>query len=126
MNSRKSEERKRAEFVESAVAMYERMVEWREAHPEASFDEIATQVGYERRALMGQLLEGLATQQASEVEALEVECPECQGKSEGKGRQRRFVSHSEGDTNLSRGYRYCSRCGSGFFPPGPEAEAGSP
>ena len=122
MANRKRAERKRAEFVESAEAMYVRMVEWREKHAEASFDEIAEQVGYERRMLMSQLLEGLATQQAAEVEALEVACPECQGKSEGKGQQTRHVSHSEGEVSLSRGYRYCRYCGRGFFPPGPATE----
>lgn len=125
MSSRGSAERKRAEFMESAEAMYERMVTWRDRHPEASFDEIATQVGNERRKLMGQLLEELATQQAAEVEALEVECPECREKSEGKGQQTRNISHSEGELRLRRGYRYCRTCGSGFFPLGPEAETGS-
>ena len=70
MSGRKSEERKRAEFLEAAEAMYEQMVSWREKHPEASFDEIASEVGQERRRLMGQLLEGLATQHAAEVEAV--------------------------------------------------------
>lgn len=124
MSGYKSKEKKRSEFLESAEGMYERMVEWRDKHPEASFDEIASQAGYERRKLMGQLLEGLATQHASEVEALEIECPACQGKSEGKGRKGRDISHGEGDASLSRGYRYCPKCGSGFFPPGPEAEVG--
>ena len=126
MSGRKSEEKKRAEFVESAEAMYERMVKWRDIHPEASFDEIASQVGYERRVLMGQLLEGLATQHAAEVEALETECPTCQGKSNGKGQKERGISHSEGDTSVSRGYRHCPKCGSGFFPSGPETETRAP
>ena len=112
--------------MESAEAMYERMVEWREKHPEASFDEIAEQVGYERRQLMSQLLEGLATQHAAAVEALEVECPACAGKSEGKGQQTRHVSHREGEVSLRRGYRYCRTCGRGFFPPGPQTKSESP
>jgi hypothetical protein len=118
------EEKNRAEFVASAEAMYDQMVKWRDEHPDASFDEIASQVSHERRKLMGQLLEGLATRHAAEVEALELECPECQGRSEGKGKQKRDVTHSEGDTKLKRGYRYCPRCGSGFFPPGSETETG--
>ena len=57
-----------------------------------------SQVGYERRVLMGQLLEGLATQHAAEVEALETECPNvCKGKVNGKGQKRTRISHSEGD-----------------------------
>ncbi len=125
MSQRKSEERKRAEFLEAAASMYDELVDWREEHPEASFDEIASAVGVERRQLMGQLLEGLATQHAAEVEALEVMCPACQEKSEGKGQQERAVNHREGDVSFRRGYRYCQQCGSGFFPPGSEAEAES-
>lgn len=38
-------ESKQGGFMESAQGMYERMVSWRRAHPDASFDEIAEEVG---------------------------------------------------------------------------------
>jgi YgiT-type zinc finger domain-containing protein len=113
------------QFVESAQAMYERMQEWRQAHPQASFDEIAAEVGRERRALMGQLLVELACQNQRSVEALSTTCPICGGQTEGKGAKERGVSHLEGETKLVRGYRYCSHCGRGFFPPGCGTEAQS-
>ena len=116
-------ESSRGEFVESAQEMYERMVEWRRAHPEASFDEIAEEVGRERRGLMGQLMSELACQNRMEVEALETECPKCRGETEGKGEKKRGISHLEGETTLERGYRHCGKCGSGFFPPGRTVEA---
>ena len=37
MSGRKSEEKKRAEFVESAEAMYERMVKWRDIASRSEF-----------------------------------------------------------------------------------------
>lgn len=111
------------EFVESAQAMYERMVAWRHAHPEASFDEIAEAVGRERRGLMGQLLSELACQNQRAVEALSTECPSCAGQTEWKGQKARGISHIEGETKLERGYRYCGNCGSGFFPPRRGTEA---
>ncbi len=40
----------------------EELQAWREAHPEASFDEIAAQVTPRRQALMGISLTGLACQ----------------------------------------------------------------
>jgi ribosomal protein S27AE len=103
--------------------MYERMVAWRRAHPGASFDEIVEQVGWERRALMGQLMSELATQNQLAVEALSTECPKCAEETEGKGQKERMISHMEGETTLKRGYRYCAKCGSGFFPPGRGTEA---
>ncbi len=116
---------RQGKFVESAEGMYERLVAWRQAHPEASFDEIAAEVGRERRELMGQLLSELACQNQMAVEALSTECPSCGGQSEGKGRKARGISHMEGETKLERGYRYCGQCGSGFFPPGRATEAES-
>lgn len=116
-------ESKQAGFMESAQGMYERMVAWRRAHPDASFDEIAEEVGRERRGLMGQLLAELAAQNQLAVEALSTECPQCRGQTEGKGKKGRGISHLEGETKLERGYRYCGKCGSGFFPPGRSAEA---
>ena len=123
MSERETKQVGESGFGESAQAMYARMVEWRSSHPDASFDEIAAEVGRERRVLMGQLLEELATQGALAVEAVETECLKCSGETEGKGKKSRGVSHSEGETHLTRGYRYCAKCGSGFFPPGPETEA---
>lgn len=109
--------KRQTDFVESAQAMYERMVAWRDGHPAASFDEIAEAVGRERRELMGQLLSELACQNQRTEEALSIECPSCAGATEWKGQKTRGISHIEGETKLARGYRYCGKCGSGFFPP---------
>ena len=72
---------------------------------------------------MGQLLSELAVEKRLEVEALATECPTCAGQTEGKGQKARGISHMEGETTLVRGYRYCGKCGSGFFPPGRAPEA---
>lgn len=110
-------------FTESAQGMYERMKAWRKQHPEASYDEIATAVGRERRELMGQLLSELAVENRLEVEALTIECPTCGEPTESKGQKARGISHREGEAKVRRGYRYCPKCGSGFFPPGQETAA---
>ncbi len=44
----------KAAFFREAEAMYEELRLWRDAHPEASFDEIASQVTPRRRELMGE------------------------------------------------------------------------
>lgn len=100
--------------------MYERLVEWRRQNSEASFDEIAEEVGGERRRLMSELVTELAVQPRREVEALATQCPKWEGETEGKGAKERWVNHREGEAHLQREYRYCAKCGSGFFPPRPE------
>lgn len=98
--------------------MHERLQKWSQEHRTASFDEIAAEVGRERRELMGQLLRELASKNQREVEALQTACPTCGGRTQGKGQKKRGVSHLEGETKLERAYRYCAECRSGFFPPG--------
>ncbi len=68
-----NEERLLAEFG----AMYEELYAWHEAHPEASFDEIANQVTPRRQALMGELLAQLARQHGDGVAVEGLVCEEC-------------------------------------------------
>jgi hypothetical protein len=54
--------------------MQEALVAWRAAHPAASFDEIAEEVGKQREVLMGQLLAELAGQHGVGAVLLERSC----------------------------------------------------
>jgi hypothetical protein len=49
----KSRRQRKAEFLKAAEAMYERMEDWYDAHPDASFEEIEAELRQERRELMG-------------------------------------------------------------------------
>ena len=115
----------KAAFLREAEAMYEELRAWREAHPEATFDEIAGQVTPRRRALMGELLEQLALQQGDGKYA-EAVCPDCGKGMESRGVRRRGVIHAEGESKLERAYHHCPECGRGLFPPGPTAESSQP
>lgn len=108
----------KAAFLREAEAMYEELRGWREANPQASFDEIAEQVTPRRRALMGELLGELAKQEGDGRYA-RVVCEECGEEMEASGRRSREVIHSEGEVRLERAYHHCGECGRGFFPPGP-------
>ena len=119
-----SRNEEKAAFMREAEAMYEELRMWREAHPEATFDEIASQVTPRRRELMGGLLKQLALQEGDGKYA-EVSCPECSEKMKVSGRRSRGVIHSEGETELERAYHHCPACGRGLFPPGPAAESES-
>jgi len=112
-------ERDEAILIEEMRLIHQELYAWREAHPEASFDEIAAQVTPRRRALMGLWLEQLATQPGSGVVAEGKVCEHCGQPMTYKGEPRRQVQHYlEGETELERAYYYCDRCQSGLFPPG--------
>ena len=111
----------KATFMEAAEAMYEELRAWRETHPEASFDEIASQVTPKRRELMGELLEQLAKQQGDGRYA-EASCPTCGSEMKASGQRVRRIVHAEGEAEVERAYHHCPECGSGLFPPGPTAE----
>lgn len=112
----------KAAFLREAEAMYEELRVWRDAHPEASFDEMAAQVTPRRRELMGLVLQQMAVQQGDGRYA-EATCPECGAQMAASGRRKRAVVHAEGETAIERAYHHCAACGSGLFPPGQASES---
>jgi YgiT-type zinc finger domain-containing protein len=100
----------------------ERMAAWRKLHPQASLDEIETeldrQIALLRVAVLG---ETIATSKAVSG-AAEAVCPECGAPMERSGRRKRKLQTYGGVTlQLEREYVRCPRCGRGFFPSGPGA-----
>ena len=116
----KEKARLQAEFE----AMWEALWQWREAHPEATIDEIVRQVTPRRRALMGELVVQLAKQAGSGVNVDGLVCEPCGEGLAYKGEPKRDVLHLEGEAELSRAYYYCDRCKAGLFPPGSAVGAG--
>lgn len=108
----------KAEMQEAFGQLWEELYSWRAAHPEASFDEIATQLTPRRRVLMGQLLGQLACQHGDGAEVAGVKCPKCGEMMPYKGCPSREIEHLEGETELRRAYYHCPDCKSGLFPPG--------
>jgi hypothetical protein len=124
MSSRGQREANKEQLLAQFEAMYEELYEWREAHPEASFDEIANRVTPLRRVLIGEMLEQLARQYGSGQVAEGMKCEVCGEAMAYKGEPKRDVEHLEGESHLKRAYYYCARCEGGIFPPGPATEAG--
>jgi hypothetical protein len=112
-------EREETVLIAELRRIHQELYEWREAHPGASFDEIAAQVTPRRRELIGLLLEQLAKQHGSGMVVEGRVCERCGQPMSYKGEPRREVQHYlEGETQLERAYYYCDRCESGLFPPG--------
>lgn len=100
------------DFVAEAIAAYERIKAWREAHPDADLRAIEKQVRQVRRPLMGALIKDLL-----DTDETRPDCPEC-GKPMGfQGDRTRDVRGLEGDFDWERGYYYCRSCNEGLSPP---------
>ncbi len=126
MISEAQRKRNEEELVAEVRQMCQELYEWREAHPEASFDEIAAQVTPWRRALATRLVTQLACQHGTGMVAEGINCPECGQPMKYHGELERQVDHYlEGEARLERAYYHCERCHCGIFPPGPAIEVGT-
>jgi hypothetical protein len=106
----------------------QRLLEWRQAHPQATFDEIDEEVSRQFAGLQAQVVAALS--QPGHVGADETRasgddppdpprCPQCQSAMQGRGQRRRRVPTRQGqDVVLQRAYYVCPACGAGRFPPG--------
>lgn len=112
-------DKEKARLQQAFEQMYDELWAWREAHPEATFDEIAAQVTPRRRAVMAEMLAVLARQHGSGQVPERQSCPTCGATMVYKGEPKREIEHYlEGETVLNRAYYYCPKCDSGLFPPG--------
>jgi phage FluMu protein Com len=117
---------RRAAFTEMAVRAFDRMEEWYDEHPDASFGEIEAEARRERRELMGQALAMLINGRDMGHRLEAPKCPRCRQAMEFEGYRPWKVSGLEGDTELMRAYYVCPRCkGETFFPPRPQTGAAS-
>ena len=98
------------------------MLEWRQAHPQATFLDIERETDRRLGALRAQLLQEVA--QASELTdggppAERGPCPQCGGATDRNGRRRRrLLSQQQQAVQLERQQLRCRQCGHTFFPPG--------
>jgi hypothetical protein len=122
MPRKKSRTQRKSEFLQAAEAMYERMEDWYDAHPDASFEEIEEELRQQRRGLMGGTLETLIVGRDNGFEVQPPQCPKC-GQAMGfEGYRAWTVKGLEGDSKLERAYYTCPACGEqGFSPSGSEA-----
>jgi hypothetical protein len=120
--ARKMSRRRRKEaFLMAASEAFERLEDWYDEHPKATFGEIEQEARRCRRELMGQALEVLVNGRDNGVEVEGVPCERCGAEMAFKGYQPWTVRGLEGNTRLERAYYVCPECeGETFFPPGQE------
>ena len=101
-------------------ALRARLRAWRQAHPQATFDEIEDAVQQEVVRLHAQLVDEVITAGAAShrAERASPTCPACQEPMRPCGRRRRVVLSRLGQAvPLERDYFVCPACGTGLFPP---------
>ncbi len=98
---------------------------WRRAHPQATLaemEEVVLEVGQRLQArALEQLVQASATADlAAQPVAERPACPQCGGRLEPRGRQRRTVrpARQRAALAVTRSYAVCTACGAGLFPPG--------
>jgi len=124
MSHKKSRTQRQTEFLQAAEAMYGRMEDWYDAHPDASFEELEAELRQRRRELMGSTLETLIVGRDSGFGVQPPECGQCGQPMQFEGYHPWTVKGLEGDSRLERAYYTCPACGAqGFSPSGPEAAA---
>ena len=106
--------------TEGQDAVRARLQVWRQAHPQAMFDEIEDAVQQEVVRLHAQLVDEVITagpaRPPSEQEG--PACPTCAEPMRPCGRRRRVVLSRLGQpVPLERDYFVCPACGAGLFPP---------
>jgi hypothetical protein len=112
---------------EGTDAIVQRLWEWRQAHPQATFDEIDEEVSHQFAGLQARVVEALSQPEPRPAGCRETPaggdgppvCPQCQTAMQGRGQRRRRVPTRQGqDVVLQRAYYVCPACGTGRFPPG--------
>jgi hypothetical protein len=103
-----------------AAEMETALRQWRQAHPQASWDEIETEVQRQLAGLQATLMAELA---GSPREADQPEeapsCPACGEAMRPCGRRTRGLLTRMGRAvQIERAYYVCPACGAGLFPPG--------
>lgn len=114
----KSKEKILKEVMEEAEGEFRVLLDWYEAHPDATLAEIEEQAGKTRQELMGKVIEGALELKAKGFQVEGVRCEECGGMMKFQGYREKVVQTVEGEVRVSRAYYYCPRCKRGIFPPG--------
>ena len=107
------------QVIEEVMAgILEEVQEWKKAHPQAKFSEMEEQVLQVRQRLGEALMQELLEEREEARPVPGPSCPECGGEMHYKGEKKRRVVSSIGETEVNRGYYYCSQCRRSIFPPG--------
>jgi hypothetical protein len=121
MSERRSSARRttaaaREAFVRRAERLWDEFNAWYEEHPEATFDEMEEELGQQRRAVLGELLELSLERKDLGATAEGRMCEKCGRPMVFKGYARKRVHGLEVDAEIPRAYYVCPNCKVGISP----------
>jgi hypothetical protein len=100
---------------QSTEAVVQALRVWRQAHPQATFDEIDAAVQRQFAPLQAAVVAELSQAAHEEV----ARGAQCAGPMQAHGMRTRRVPTRQGQAvQLRRAYYVCPACGAGRFPPG--------
>jgi uncharacterized protein with PIN domain len=109
---------KKAKLSQAAEEAIEQLLDWDEEHSAPNLTQIEEAILALRQRLGQEMADVVMAGQGAQQLAESPKCPTCGEVMRYKGRKRRAVESRLGGVAVERGYYYCARCESGFFPPG--------
>ena len=111
-------EQLKTKLLAEAEAVIDEAVDWHENTQAPSLIEVEEILLKLRKRLSQRMAEIILEDQEATQPVEAPVCPTCGGKMRYKGLKDTTVGSRLGPLRLDRGYYYCARCKSGFFPPG--------
>ena len=111
-------EQKPKKLMQAADAVIEAMLDWEAENRAPNLTQIEDEVMALRQRFGQALVSAVVEGQEAQQPATGVKCPQCGEEARFKGEKRKGVESRVGGLDIARGYYYCARCKSGFFPPG--------
>jgi ribosomal protein S27AE len=106
-------------WLAEAATHFTVIADWRQAHPQATWDELEVAVDAELAVLRAKVLQDTAlASDAVDLRTVRPPCPQCGTPLQAAGaRTRRLTTDHEQPIDLTRTYARCPVCGTGVFPP---------
>jgi hypothetical protein len=119
--ARQTSSEAREEFLRRTEELWDELNAWYQGHPEATFDEMESELGKQRRAILGNFLELSLRQGDLGARPEAPSCDKCGKPMVFKGYPEKEIHGLEADAKIPRAYYVCPTCGLGLFPPGPSS-----
>jgi len=115
---------KKDKWTNSYQQASQKVIDWRQEHPRASFTDIENRVDEQLAKVRVEMIQDLAQASAlTDIQNLREEerpkCPACGKPLAANGKQtRKLITTHEQVVKLERSKGYCRHCRVSFFPPG--------
>ena len=118
---KRTREQLKGELMGALEAAVERLLDWHEGTATPNLTQIEDEILQLRQEIGERLSAAVLADQAANQPSEPPRCADCGERLRYKGQKKTMLGSRLGELALARGYYYCARCDSGFFPPRPAA-----